>query len=138
MFSGGANVGINVDADKIWFNDINTKINEIFRYFQEEPVDEILNDIYNVINEYNLSKTNEKGFKQLRSDYNCNPSPVLLYVLVSYSFNYQFRFNNEMKYNNPFGKNRSHFSEIMKDNLVDFVKDFTKLMHYLQINTLQN
>lgn len=82
MFSGGANVGINVDADKIWFNDINTKINEIFRYFQEEPVDEILNDIYNVINEYNLSKTNEKGFKQLRSDYNCNPSPVLLYVLV--------------------------------------------------------
>lgn len=122
MFSGGANVGINVDADKIWFNDINTKINEIFRYFQEEPIDEILNDIYNVINEYNLSKTNEKGFKQLRSDYNCNPSPVLLYVLVSYSFNYQFRFNNEMKYNNPFGKNRSHFSEIMKDNLVDFVK----------------
>lgn len=35
LFSGGANIGINVNADKIIFNDINTKINEFFRYLQK-------------------------------------------------------------------------------------------------------
>ena len=44
----------------------------------------------------------------------------MLYTLVSYSFNYQFRFNNNMKFNNPFGRNRSHFSKRMENNLIKF------------------
>lgn len=121
IFSGGANVGINVNAKKIWFNDINTKINEIFRCFQKHSSDEILSTIFSIIDQYHLSKTNEVGFKKLRDDYNQNPTAIVLYVLASYSFNYQFRFNNEMQYNNPFGKNRSHFSEQMKNNLIRFM-----------------
>ena len=47
--------------------------------------------------------------------------PILdLYVLVSYSYNYQFRFNNSMEFNNPFGRNRSSFSPNM-ENLRLFV-----------------
>lgn len=120
MFSGGANVGINVVAQKIIFNDINTKVNEIFRYIQRHDIHEILEMIHEYINKYKLSKTNEEGFKKFRDDYNESPNPIALYTLVSYSFNYQFRFNSELKYNNPFGKNRSHFSEKMKNNLVNF------------------
>ncbi|MDA3778051.1 Dam family site-specific DNA-(adenine-N6)-methyltransferase [Lactobacillus delbrueckii] len=122
MFSGGANVGINVKAKKIIFNDINNKVNGFFRYIQNHPVEEILNDIYDTIRKYQLTKTNELGFKALRTEYNKNPDPISLYVLVSYSFNYQFRFNNRMEYNNPFGKNRSHFSERMEKNLIQFME----------------
>lgn len=121
LFSGGANVGINVDAKRIVFNDINTRINEIFRYLQVHSSEEVLKNIYSLIDEYQLSKTNEIGFKALRESYNQNPNPLALYVLVSYSFNYQFRFNNHMQYNNPFGKNRSHFSKYMRDNLINFM-----------------
>ena len=120
LFSGGANVGINVIANKVIFNDINSKINGLFRYIQYHDVDEILDQIYGYINKYNLSKTNAEGFKKFRKDYNQNPNPIALYTLVSYSFNYQFRFNNKMLYNNPFGRNRSHFSKRMENNLINF------------------
>lgn len=120
LFSGGANVGINTKANKVIFNDINSKINELFRYIQQHDTDVILEQIYGYIDKYQLSKTNAEGFKQFRHDYNQSPSPIALYTLVSYSFNYQFRFNNEMKYNNPFGRNRSHFSKRMEKNLIDF------------------
>ena len=120
MFSGGANVGINVNADKIIFNDINTKINEFFRYIQQHDIDEILKQIYNYIDKYKLSQNNAEGFKKFRDDYNQKPNPIALYTLVSYSFNYQLRFNNKLKYNNTFGKNRSHFSKRMENNLLNF------------------
>lgn len=121
LFSGGANVGINVGANKIIFNDINTKINELFRYFQNHTSDELLASIHQTIGQYQLSKQNENGFKKLRNDYNESPDPLALYVLVAYSFNYQFRFNNHLEYNNPFGRNRSHFSDRMEKNLIRFV-----------------
>lgn len=120
MFSGGANVGINVEAEKVIFNDINSKINELFRYIQANSLDDILDKIYGYIDKYHLSKTNEAGFKKFRHDYNKSPNPIALYTLVSYSFNYQFRFNNKMQYNNPFGRNRSHFSKRMESNLINF------------------
>ena len=72
-------------------------------------LEDILERIDSSIKKYNLSKTNEKGFIRFRNAYNKNPDPIDLYTLASYSFNYQFRFNNKHQYNNPFGRNRSHF-----------------------------
>lgn len=121
LFSGGGNVGINVNADKVYFNDLNVKINEMFRFFQGKSPEKLLDQINSRIAEYGLSKTNEEGFLKFRSDYNEKQNPLDLYTLVAFSFNYQFRFNNDMKYNNPFGRNRSHFSERMANNLTRFV-----------------
>lgn len=121
LFSGGGNVGINVSADKIYFNDMNNKINDLFRFFQGADPYDLISQIHKRINDYQLSKTNEQGFLKFREQYNNNPTPLDLYVLVSYSFNYQFRFNNNMKYNNPFGRNRSQFSARMENNLIRFV-----------------
>lgn len=121
LFSGGANVGINVDAETHIFNDINYKINELFETFQSHNSEEILQQIYSYINEYQLTKENENGFKKMRVDYNNHPDPIMLYTLVSYSFNYQFRFNSDMQYNNPFGRNRSQFSNRMEQNLINFI-----------------
>jgi len=127
LFSGGGNVGINVSADKVYFNDLNYKINDLFRYFQGKDSETLIQSIKARVNEYGLSKTNEDAFLKFREDYNANPNPIDLYTLVAFSFNYQFRFNNEMKYNNPFGKNRSHFSERMAENLKRFVSRLNQI-----------
>lgn len=129
LFSGGANVGINVEAKKHIFVDMNTKINEMFRFFSKEDPVNLVNKIEDRIEEFNLSKNNSQGYITFREQYNLNPNPLDLYVLISYSYNYQIRFNNNLKYNNPFGKNRSHFSNNMKKNLLNFTNKLNTLNH---------
>lgn len=120
VFAGGANVAVNINAQNIKINDLNHYVIDIIKLFYEKDIDILLNQIYRLIGEYELSKTNEKGFKELRDDYNKNQNPIMLYTLICYSFNYQFRFNNDMKYNNPFGRDRSQFSQKLADKLVRF------------------
>lgn len=129
LFSGGANVGINVDANRHIFNDMNNKINEVFRFFSDNDSEKVIKKIEGRIEDYNLSKTNRKGFLKFREDYNKNPNPLDLYTLVCYSYNYQFRFNNSLEYNNPFGKNRSSFSRNMKKNLIQFSDKLDEINH---------
>lgn len=121
LFAGGCNVAINVNANKIICNDINIKIIEMFQAFKDTDLSEILRQIKTRIAEYSLSKENEEGFKRFRNFYNATQSPIDLYTLTCYSFNYQFRFNNNLEYNNPFGRNRSRFSDNMEHNLITFV-----------------
>ncbi|OCN04742.1 DNA adenine methylase [Erysipelotrichaceae bacterium MTC7] len=121
LFSGGANVGINVEAKHYIFNDMNNRINEMFRYFAKQEVEYLIGSIRKRIAEYDLTKENEEGYLEFRNQYNKNPNPLDLYVLVSFSYNYQFRFNNSMEFNNPFGRNRSRFSDNMEKNLRLFV-----------------
>ena len=45
-----------------------------------------------------------------------------MFVLTSYSFNHQIRFNNSHEFNNPFGKNRSSFNISIEKKLEKFVK----------------
>lgn len=121
LFSGGGNVGINVKAEKYFFNDMNYKINEMFRYFSKEDPESLILSIKKRISEYKLSKENELGYLSFRKAYNAKPNPLDLYVLTSFSYNYQLRFNNSMEFNNPFGRNRSSFSSNMEENLKRFI-----------------
>ena len=122
LFSGGFNVGINVDCNKVVCNDMNTFIIDLYKELYSKPIDETLNKITGRINEYGLSKENEEAFKKFRNYYNKTKEPIDLYTLSCYSFNYQFRFNNNKEYNNPFGRNRSQFSDNMKLNLILFTE----------------
>ncbi|HCS9104576.1 TPA: DNA adenine methylase, partial [Staphylococcus pseudintermedius] len=101
----------------------------MFRFFAKEDPDSLVNKIENRIEEFNLSKSNTQEYIIFREHYNLNPNPLDLYVLISYSYNYQIRFNNNLKFNNPFGKNRSHFSNNMKKNLLNFTKKLSTLNH---------
>lgn len=121
LFCGSATVGINATAQRVIFNDVNSRIIELFQRFQMTSTEEVLNRIYEDIQRFGLSKTNQEGFLDFRNEYNRHPDPIDLYVLVAYSFNYQFRFNSAMEYNNPFGRNRSSFSPKMKNNLIRFM-----------------
>ena len=136
IFSGGCDVIINTKASKKIANDINHYVIQIFQEFQKRDKDEIIQYIDDTIDKWQLSKTNKKGYEDFRRYYNEHPNPLDLYVLMCYSFNYQFRFNSNHEYNNPFGKDRSSFNEKMRENLIlilqklddiEFIsKDFTE------------
>jgi len=126
LFAGGFNVSVNVSANKTICNDLNYLIVEMVRTLCYADIDLILRRIDEKIAEYGLSKENENGYKAFRSFYNINRNPIDLFTLSCYSFNYQFRFNRDLEYNNPFGRNRSQFSDVMRKNLILFMEEMKK------------
>lgn len=127
LFSGGFNVGINVKSNRTICNDINDFIIDLYKELYKDSVEDVLTKINANIKEYGLSKENEGAYKKFRIHYNETKDPIDLYTLTCYSFNYQFRFNNNREYNNPFGRNRSQFSENMKNNLIMFSNRLKKM-----------
>ena len=137
LFTGGGNIAVNVNANKIIANDKEKHVIDIYKAFQNgyECVDEIIDTIEAYITKYDLSKENAEGFNKLRNDYNyynnlCFNSiyitSTMLYVLICYSFNHQFRFNSKGEFNMPFGKNRSQWNDNIKKNLTIFHKAITE------------
>jgi len=121
LFCGGLNVGINIEAKSIIANDINSYVIEMFEYFRDTKINDILTSIEAVISRYSLSKSNQEGYLKLREDYNINRNPLYLFVLTCFSFNHQIRYNNDFDFNCPFGKDRSSYNESIKKNLIRFV-----------------
>jgi len=121
LFAGGCNVGININANKIILNDNLTYLIELFKVLKNDNIESIINHIENRIDEFELSQSNEEGYKKFREFYNKTRIELDLFVLIAYSFNHQIRFNNSHKFNNPFGKNRSSFNKNMKNNLINFI-----------------
>lgn len=120
LFCGGCDVSINTVANNIYANDINYHVIGILQEFQKHDARYILDYIDTTIEKWQLSKTNEDGYKLFRDHYNQTKNPLDLYVLMCFSFNYQFRFNSSHDYNNPFGRNRSSFNDVMRSNLILF------------------
>jgi len=125
LFAGGCNVGMNVKAETIIFNDNLTFLIVLYKHLKKTPISVTLDYIQSQINKFNLSKENETGYKDLRTYYNQTKHPLDLMVLVSYSFNHQIRFNNSHEFNNPFGRNRSSYNVNIEKNL----KAFCDFMH---------
>lgn len=126
IFGGGFNVGINAQAKKIVFNDQNTYLKEMFQYFKSNGFEKIKKEIDNIILKYQLSKENRDGYNQLREDYNLSQSPLELFVLTCFAFNHQIRFNNNKKFNTPFGKDRSSYNINIENNLKEFCEQLQK------------
>ena len=109
LFCGGGNVTVNVDAKRIIGNDFEKHVIGIYQYLKTHNIDEIISQIEEIVKDYSLTLENAEGFNKLRSDYN-NPqynkydANIMLYVLICFSFNHQFRFNSKGEFNMPFGK----------------------------------
>ena len=148
LFCGGATVGFNVNAKKVILIDRNEKIINLLKYLATEDISIIIKNIEMVIQDYDLSysykntykyykdlgyvignnglkKYNEKGFYELRKDYNnikdknTKEANVKLYVLMVYAFNNDIRFNNEGKFNLPVGKtdfNKNNYNKLVEYN----------------------
>lgn len=143
MFSGGANVGINVNAKKIVCVDKQKEIIRIMELFKKYEDGYIIDKLEKIIDKYELSNsllngyecyecTSDKGlgsynktkYINLRNDYNHikNDSiekDFLFLTLVIYGFNNQIRFNSEGEFNMPVGKR--DFNNSLRKNLKNFI-----------------
>ena len=115
LFCGGCNVGSNVNADKVIYNDYMSQIIELFKNWKDNNLEDTIQYIETQIEKFNLSKQNQEGFLELRKQYNEYRDIRDLFVLVAYAFNHQIRFNR------PFGKDRSEYNKNMKTNLINFI-----------------
>lgn len=121
LFGGGCNVGANITAKTIVYNELDTNVYNIIKgiYCSE---DTIIDKIDNIINQYSLSKTNKEGYLKLRNDWNKSEDKdwIRLYTLILHSFNNSIRFNSKGEFNIAFGKNRSDFNPKLKDKFKNF------------------
>ena len=122
LFAGGANVSLNVKANKVIINDNLTYLVDLYKKLQKTSEENILKHINKRIEMYSLSLTNQVGYLALRAEYNKTKDPLDLFVLIAYSFNHQIRFNSSHEFNNPFGKNRSCYNSSIEYNLKSFIK----------------
>jgi DNA adenine methylase Dam len=167
LFCGGCNVGVNVVADQVIYNDINTHLLCLYDAFRNLGSKLVLSMIDEIIADYNLSRSTDKGYDfydcdssnglskynqkpylELRNDYNYKNKNynnyIMLYVLIVYAFNNQIRFNSKNEFNLPVGKR--DFNNKMKSKLIDFVDrisennfSFTNLnFRIFDVSTLTN
>lgn len=129
LFGGSGEVSLNVNADKIIYNEKCKPLVNIFKNLDNKFIDEV----ERVIQDYSLSKTGKQEFLNLRKYYNDNlnklsdrENAVILYCLITHAFNYQFAFNSMGKYNMPSGSGRSYFSPQLKSKLNSYIDKINK------------
>ena len=128
LFTGGCNVGINVNAKKIICNDLEPAVIDLFTNWKALSSEEALLKLKETISKYSLSKENEEGFKSIRQDYNDgNKSWDMFYAMLTHAFNYQIRFSKAGNYNMPFGRNRSSFNPNLEKNFIKFIDRLNEL-----------
>jgi DNA adenine methylase len=122
LFAGGLDVSLNVSAESRLCVDLNTPMITLYKELQKKPVQKILKALDARVLELGLSKTNADGYLTLRKEYNTHGKPLDLFALIAHSFNHQARFNNDLKFNTPFGKDRSCFNDVMRTNLSTLIR----------------
>lgn len=143
LFCGGCNVGINVDCQKVIYNDLDEHLLYLYNTFKNLDKEATFEWIYQIIEKYQLSDVSKYGydyygcdsskglgdynrdkFLKLREDFNTKTSEdyyyyVMLYVIIVYAFNNQIRFNSKGEFNLPVGKR--DFNSKMANKLSDFI-----------------
>ena len=126
LFGGGGNVSVNVECEKVIYNDSMWQVSKLLQAFKTRDKEDLLDNIEKIIGSYGLSKFDRESYLKLRYDYNAllyrgRFNPVMLYTLCCYAFNNQIRFNKDGEFNMPFGKNRSSFNPSLRKKFCKFV-----------------
>lgn len=142
LFTGGANVAVNVNASKIYANDNDEKVISLLNYLKKNDTEEVIAKLEKIIRYYELSNTFENGYEyyncnssdglgaynrelyvQLRKDFNENrfisDKELIFFTLIVFGFNNQIRFNKKDEFNIPVGKR--DFNIRVRVNLNDFI-----------------
>jgi len=122
LFAGGFNVGINSNANKIVYNDLNFIVKDLVKMFKDENPVQIIKYIKKIIKKYKLGKNEKDPYTILRSDYNkqspANRDSRHLYTIILYGFQQQIRFNSKHEFNNPVGQ--SSFNINIEEKIISF------------------
>lgn len=121
-FGGGFNVGINISANKIIYNDLNYLVANLIRSFREYDTYDYLLYIKRIIKKFGLEKANGPAYLEARSYYNSLPEekkdPRLLFTIILYGFQQQIRFNSQHDFNNPVGMR--WFNDKILEKMISF------------------
>ena len=139
VFCGSGVVGVNSPAHNIFCNDNNPYTIEVLRYFYENTFETIIQQLEQIIIEYQLTNSrikpkgtyieykheglslyNKEGYNRLKADYNTQHSTDKLVALLIYGFNHYLRFNSNGEFNVPVGK--VDLSQSIYTNLQKFVE----------------
>lgn len=143
LFCGGCNVGINVNANKVIYNDIDEHLLYLYNTFKNLDKQSTFEWIHEIIDKYQLSDVSKNGYDyygcesgkglgdynrehylKLRQDFNTKITEdyyyyIMLYVIIVYAFNNQIRFNSKGEFNLPVGKR--DFNKKMAEKLSAFI-----------------
>lgn len=138
VFCGGANVGINTQAQQITCIDKNHLVIEILNLIKSSDYTQLITSLelqiekfglsdtyrngysyYNTDSGIGLSQVNYDAYLKLRSQYNQTKEPLLFLLLILFSFNNQIRFNKKGDFNIPAGKR--DFNATMRKKLETFI-----------------
>ena len=143
LFCGGCNVGINVNANKVIYNDIDEHLLYLYNTFKNLDKQSTFDWIHEIIDKYQLSDVSKNGYDyygcesgkglgdynrerylKLRQDFNTKITEdyyyyIMLYVIIVYAFNNQIRFNSKGEFNLPVGKR--DFNKKMAEKLSAFI-----------------
>lgn len=123
LFGGGFNVGINIQAERILYNDINPFVEGLIKSFSADAYEYLLY-VSRLIQKYELKPNGREGYTALRNKYNSTPipqrDPRMLYTLVLYGFQQQIRFNTDHGFNNPVGSR--WFNECLLSKFITFAR----------------
>lgn len=115
-------MSLNVISEHVHYNDIVPYVSNMFEELKGGHAEESFNKVKEIVVKYGLSKTNREGFNQLREDYNNGKKEwCMFYALMCFSFNNQYRFNNNQEYNSSFGKHKCCFSDVTKKKFINFM-----------------
>lgn len=145
-FGGGFNVGINIEADRLIYNDINFFVTDLIKSFRDTDTYEFLLYVRRMINKFGLEKANAEAYQAARAYYNSLPKnkrdPKLLFTVILYGYQQQIRFNGSHDFNNPVGmrwfndkvlEKLISFSRVIKEKYVEFYseeyKDVIEALH---------
>lgn len=148
VFGGGFNVGINSNADKIYYNDINFIVKELIASFKHYDTYEYITYVKKFIEKQQLEKGNKENYLAARNYYNSLPESKkdirMLFAIILYSYQQQIRFNSNYGFNNTAGVRWFNdcilaklisFSRIIKEKDVAFIStDYIKLREQVKLN----
>lgn len=123
VFGGGCNVGINVDCNKVVYNDINEKVKELVEYIATCDAAELEKYICRTIKKFHLETSNKEGYLALRERYNKKKDIRDLFLLTRYGFQHQIRFNQNLEFNNPCGL------DVYDDNVREKLFSFSRIVN---------
>ncbi|VXB88487.1 MULTISPECIES: DNA adenine methylase [Chryseobacterium] len=148
-FGGGFNVGINIKANRVVYNDLNHFVCELVESFKTNDTYQYISYIKRMINKFGLEASKADSYIKARDYYNSLPinkkDPKLLYTIILYGFNQQIRFNGNHEFNNPVGmrwfndkvlEKMISFSRAIKEKNVHFEsKNYSELYYEADKNT---
>lgn len=103
IMGGAFNVGVNVVAEKVIYNEFLPHTFNIIKTLLNEDSSYVINKVETIINDFKLEKSNKENYILLRNDYNNTKDIYKLFVLHMYCFQNQMRFNGKLKFNSPVG-----------------------------------